>query len=107
MQEFQSKYLVNFRRVISVPADMALHHRFERLPLEIRAGKRSGVEEDLTNVPSQRSLVPKAEMLELMSAEDKAFQVERRQEVIDLRYPLRHAVVVRVFGLEREIEDPA
>src|SRR5438309_2338358 len=44
-------------------------------------------------------------MAKLMPAEEEAFEVERREKMIDPGHPLRHPVIVGVFRLERELEE--
>ena len=46
-------------------------------------------------------------MIELVAAEEKAFEMKRRKQMIDARHPLGHAMVVGVFRLERELEQAA
>src|SRR2546425_12966518 len=44
-------------------------------------------------------------MKQLVPTEKEAFEVERREQMIDPGQPLRHPVVVGVFRLERELEE--
>src|SRR5213593_9244 len=86
---------------------MAPYHGFERIPLEVRPGKRPRVEQHLLNIPGEGIPVPDAEMVKLVPAKKEPFDVERREQMIDPSHPLGHTVVVRILRFEREfVEAP-
>jgi hypothetical protein len=43
----------------------------------------------------------------LVSSQEKAFEVERREDMVKLSQPLRHTHVIRVLGLKEEFEETA
>src|SRR5215471_14964914 len=77
---------------------------FYLLALHVRPGEASGVEQHVAHVVREGLPVPQAEVIELVSAEEEPLEAKRRQPVIEGGEPLRHAVVVSVLRLERELE---
>ena len=103
VQQFQRKRPVNLVSVVPIPFDMAPHHCFECILFPVGSGERARVEQYFLHVSGKNIAIPNAEMVVLMPAKEKAFQVKRSQEMIDLRYPLRHPVIVSVFRLKGKI----
>src|SRR5207248_4716080 len=90
--------------VVSVPSEMALHHGFDSLSLKVWPRKCPMVEQHFPNVFGEVITVPNSEMGELVSPQEKAFKMQRRNTMVDSRQPLWHPAVICVFGLERELE---
>ncbi len=104
MDEFQRQYLMDFGGVVPVSFDVTSHHRFEGIPLEVRPGKSSWVEQHFANVLGKEIPVPDPEMGKFVSAEKQSLQVERREDMVDAGCPLGHTVVVYVFRLDCEVD---
>ena len=84
---------------------MALHYSFDLRPIQVRSGKSARVEQHFPNVLGEGIPVPDPKMIELVPAEEKPFEMERRKQMIDPSHPLRHAVVVGIFRLDCEFEE--
>src|SRR4051794_31886424 len=41
--------------------------------------------------------------MELVASKEQPFQTERRERVVDFSKPLRHPVIISIFGLESEL----
>lgn len=76
MQEFQTQELVDLCGVVPVALQVTPHHRLHSAAVQVGSRKRAGVEKDIPNVRRQRVPIPDSEMIELVSAEEQAFQVE-------------------------------
>src|SRR5262249_27600003 len=85
VQEFQGQGLMNCRGGSPGSSCVALHHGFYRFPLEVGPGKGPSVKQHLPNVFREHIAVPDTEVAELVGAEKEPFEVEWREEMIDLR----------------------
>jgi hypothetical protein len=103
VQQFQRKRPVNLIGVVPISFEMVLDHAFETILLPVRAGESERIKQHFANVAGQEVPVPDAEMVVLVPAKEQALQVKWSQEMIDLRYPLRHAVIVSIFRLKGKI----
>src|SRR5271170_8405877 len=83
---------------------MAMDDSFDAFALEIGARERARIEEHFFDVVREDGAIPPAKMKEFVTAHPQALQVEGRESVIDLGDPLRHAVIISVFGLEGELQ---
>jgi hypothetical protein len=106
VDEFESQQLMDGGCIIEASAKMPLHDMLNGFSLEIRTGKGSRVEKDLSNVLRELVAIPHAVMRELVSAKEKALEVEGLKHVINPSYPLGHPVVIGVLCLESELEEP-
>src|SRR5215831_12700342 len=84
---------------------MATDHSFDTLSFEIRPGKRQRIQQDFTNVVRKGITIPHPEMRELMPPEKQALETERREQMIYASDPLRHTVIVGVFGFDGELKE--
>jgi hypothetical protein len=103
MQQLQREYPVDFVGIVPISFEVTLYHGFKRISFEVRPGKSARVKEHFLNVFGEPVPVPDPKMVILVPAEEKALEMERRHKMIDLGRPLRHPVVIGVFGLKREI----
>jgi hypothetical protein len=81
---------------------MASHDGFKALLFDVRPGKGQRIEQYLLNILGKRIPVPKPEMQQLISTEKDSLQVERREKMINTSNPLRHSIIVCVFGFAQE-----
>src|SRR4029077_12895202 len=93
--------------VVAVALEMALHNGFHSTPFQVRAREGATIEQHFLDVLGESIAIPDAEVIELVAAKEEPFEVKRRKHMIDLRYPLGHTMVVGVFSLKRELEQPA
>ena len=85
-------------------ADMLRHDLFDGISVDVPTVEGSLVEKDFLDVLRELVSIPDAEVGVLVSAQEETFRTEWRKQVIHSREPLGHAVVVRVLGLEAELE---
>jgi hypothetical protein len=90
--------------VVPIPFDMTSHNRFETIPFKVWARDCTGIQQHLLYILGKRIPVPDPEVFELVAAEEEPLKSERCDQVIDLRHPLRHAIVVRILCFERKLE---
>jgi len=83
---------------------VAMNDLLNALPFQIRARKCPRIQQYLANIFGKRVSVPHPEVQHLVPPKEKAFQVQRRESMIQPGHPLGHTVVVGVFGLERKLE---
>ena len=99
VQEFQRQHVVDLIGIVPISPQMALHYGFEFVPLDVRTGKSARIQEHLAYVTGQGVSIPDSVMIKLVSPEEEPFEMEGGQEIVYLRQPLGHSVIVRVFGL--------
>src|SRR3979409_2811063 len=91
---------MNFVGIVPGSTKVAPHHAFDAVPFKVRPGKRPWVEEHFPNIAGERVPIPDAEMIELVPAEEKAFEMGRRYKMVGLGQPLGHALAVTGFCFE-------
>ena len=106
MQVFQGQDRVDFGGVVPVSPEVPPHHCLEPVRFKVRPGERSWVQQHFLNVPGKSVPVPDAEMEQFVPSKEEAFEAKRGEHVIDSSQPLRHPVIVRVFGFEEELKKP-
>ncbi len=104
MNQFERKHFMDRAGVVAIPLQMAGHDVFYPVAFEIRPALCLGIEQHLTDVIGEGVPVPDAKMIELVSAKKQSLQMQRRKEMVDLCYPLRHAVVVGILRFESKLE---
>src|ERR1035441_846426 len=82
---------------------MAADDGFDALPLQVRTGKRARIEQHLFDVVCQTVTVPDAVVVYLVSPQEETLQLQRREGVTEPGEPLRHSVVIGIFGFEGEL----
>src|SRR5271157_50802 len=93
--------------VVAITLQVALNYGLKGISFQVWPGQALRVKQHFLNVLGEPVPVPDAEMAEFMSAQKKAFQVQRGKYMVDLRHPLRHAVVVGIFRPKREFLEAA
>src|SRR5580704_17268646 len=83
---------------------MAADDCLDAAPIHIRTRQRPRIQQDLLYIFCKNGAIPPSKVKELVTAHPQALHMERRKGAIDFRDPLRHAVIVSVFGLEGEIQ---
>src|SRR5689334_2404553 len=86
---------------------MAADDGFQPLSLKIGPGQAPRIQQSFLYISSQRVAVPNAEMEDLVSPEEKAFEMKSREPMVNACDPLRHAHVVGVFRFELEFDEGA
>src|SRR5437899_4000400 len=77
----------------------------ERVLVDVPPTERPGIQESLPDVLRKLIAIPDAEVRVLVPTQKKTLRAERRKHVVHSSEPLRHAVVVRILGLEGELVD--
>ena len=75
MYKFQSEQEVNLGRIVPFATQMAFDDGFKLFRMQIRTGKRAGIEQHVTDITGQRIAIPDPEMGELVTTEKKTFEM--------------------------------
>ena len=105
MLEFQRQQLRDLCSVVPIPFNMAPHHRFYSASPEIRPREATLIQQYLPYIAGERIPIPNPIVAEFVPTEKQALKMKGLEYVIDAGQPLRHSVVVRVFGFEAELHD--
>src|SRR5215469_16708392 len=106
MHQLQGEEPMDLRRVIVVAPQVPLHNSSHAFPVHVGARERTRIEQDLPDIIRQIIAVPDPEVKELVTTKQDALEVQLCKQVVHPGYPLAHAVVVCVFRLEGEVEQP-
>ena len=96
---FQGQQFMNLEGIVPAAFEMTPYYGFYALGVQVRPGKGPRVKQHFANIFGKGIPVPYPEMIVLMPAKEEPFQAEGRKEMIDSCHPLRHTVVVGIFGL--------
>jgi len=69
--------------VVSITLEVPLDDFLEDFSLDIRPAKTARIEQHFANIPGKSISVPNAEMENLVPAEEKSFEVQGRQDMIN------------------------
>src|SRR5438874_1552127 len=94
---------MNLDRVVTAPGRMRGHCPFHRFAIEIGPVTRSWIKQNVLDVTGQLIPVVHAEVMKLVTPQEKPLDSHARDAMIDLRQPLRHTIVVRVFSFEAKL----
>jgi len=95
---------VNLTRIVPGSREVAPHHAFEPLTLNVRPGKRPVIEQHFAKVVAQYISVPDPIMVQLVPTKKEPLKMEMRERMIYQCDPLGHTIVVSIFGLESELQ---
>src|ERR1700722_4310571 len=74
------------------------------LRVYIGTRQRSRIQQHFADVICKLVAVPDSKVKDFMAAQPETLEVKRREQVVDLGDPLRHAVIIGVFRFEGELE---
>ena len=107
VNQFERQQSVDLAGVVSIALQMTPHDCLDPFSFDVLPGEATRIEQNLLNIAGKRITIPHAEMKRLVPSQKETFKMKRRKRMVDAGQPLRHADVVGVFGLERELEQSA
>src|SRR5262245_56577842 len=82
---------------------MPANHRFDVGPVQKGSTKCAGVQQNFLQITAELVPVINPEVMKFVVAQKQVSQAERCEGMVCTREPLRHAHVVRILCLEREL----
>ena len=104
MKQLQGQKFMNLKSVVTYAACVVGDYLLDNVSVDEPALQTPCVEQDVFDVLGQRVSIPNPKVGVFVSAQENTFEAQRRKCMVNPGEPLWHAVVVRVFSLEGELE---